>query len=186
MLPRVDTAIYFQREGWDFSLKMLQKFREPDGSTYRMTDAEVDKVAATPEMQRLVSETIDADARTAVAAARRDPSLYGKPQEFKHGFTTTSGASGDSDIDNALGHYSWGMVSHITVDKPGPDGQSIAHVTYRLYVQDVYDFTVGGAGDRPGLTQQGNDAMARQQETGLARIFDIEGAQTMPTTTRTA
>lgn len=171
---------YFDAKNFHFASHIFHAYLDnhEEGWVYTIGSQYTDQILATDDVRRWEKELLDRVVKEATSNAIRDPSVIGATREITTDWVVANPMN-DSDVTNALGHFSVAIGSDTTLKKSDQDGIFDITVQYVLYIYDYYYFHLGRTiqFDDPTYTAKVNvDADMRQLEAaGWARSFRARG-----------
>ncbi|RMI35464.1 hypothetical protein [Nocardia stercoris] len=167
-------AAYFDLKKFHFASDLFGFYLGDNGpdARYRMTEAQIRQVYATNDVKAKTNDGVN-QIKDMVRAANA-VGCYSLHTDWMVTFPTD-----DSDVANALGHFSTAVAADVTVTKA--DGQDKLHVNAQLalFIYDYYNFDQPrqfGLSDPEYSLKTNIDADMRQLEAaGWARSFRVSG-----------
>ena len=144
----LSVSTHFGRKGYDNAQSLIDHYRGGSGAPYELGADAVDQFIAdqSPDEPGLHKgpanwheEAKDDAIEEAIAAAERDPSLYGQPQNITRPWETVR-AHTDQDALLSVGSFQASLTAQVVVHPPGEDGAHTVDIASQPHLYDVYDF----------------------------------------------
>ncbi|QIS14623.1 hypothetical protein [Nocardia arthritidis] len=166
-------AAYFDMKGFDFASELFDFYIGNNGPDARYT--------MTADQVRKVLKTGDVRDKARVGLDRIKDIVKADPRIGSREVTTDwilTYPTDDSDIANALGHFSIAVGSDVKVEQKDGDSRLLAHIDCVVYIYDYYNFDQARQFDTDLIysLKTNIDADMRQLEAaGWARSFRVSG-----------